>query len=308
MHDLKHELDKVLKPYYITLEKDNKPVAVCLVNEKSIAFQNRMYPAYYLCVLSVIPGECNKGYGSLLVAKVTGYFSGLLPEKGLIYAYVEKENERSQKAFIKAGYTDIGAFKASVYSCFNPRENTTVEKIRPEDTTTVIDLLQQLYEFHNFLDFKSSFDADSYYVEKKNGTIVVGTQVKKFKWSFLELPGLSGKIILKVFPYLPVIRKLFNPRVYEFLKIGNIYFAEGSENRIPGLMEAVLSRESLKVCMAFTNTRSPENRVIAIWVKHGLLSSVEAEGKVYSRLKGFSEEEVALVQKEPLTISISDSI
>jgi RimJ/RimL family protein N-acetyltransferase len=308
MHDLKHEFDKYRRPHYITLEKANKPVAVCLMNEKSITFQNRKYPAYYLSVLSVIPEERNKGYASLLVAKATGFFRGLLPEKGLIYAYVEKENERSHKTFRKSGYVDIGTFTAPVYSCLNPRKKAAVDKIKAEDAATVIDHLRNLYKFHAFLDLESSFDAGSYYVEKENDTIVTGMQAKRFRWSFLELPGLDGKIILKLFPHLPVVRNLFNPRNYEFLKIGNIYFKEGYESRIPVMIEALLAKENLKVCMAYTNTRSIQNMAIAAKVKHGLLSSVDAEANVYSHFKGFSEEESALFQKEPLHISLSDSV
>jgi hypothetical protein len=308
MHDLQKEIDKFAQPRYFTLEKDTTPIAVCLANEKLISFQNKTYPAYYLSLLSVIPDEFNKGYASLLVKKTTGYCNELLPEKGLVYAYVEMENERSHKTFLKNGYTNIGTFMAPIYSCMNPRKATSVEKIKPGDAATIINLLQKKYQTHAFLDLETSFDANRYYVEKKNDTILVGMQVKRFRWSFIELPGLDGRIILKLFPHLPVIRKLFNPRSYEFMKIGNIYFAEGCESRIPAMIETLLVNENLKVCMAYTSTRSRENMAIKARVKHGLLSSVEAEGCVYCYFKGFSEEETALFQKDPLHISISDSV
>lgn len=170
----------------------------------------------------------------------------------------------------------------------------------------MLDSLIEHYQEYSWTDLDYSFDPQNYYILKENNEILAGMQVKEFCWTIENLPGISGKIIVNTFHRLPVLKELFNPRNYQFLKIGNIYVKKGFEKKLIGLIEAVLVLKGLKTCITYINTKTNQDQLIAKLLQSGLLSSSSLEVKVF--VKGNDPQANLWSEHEPLFISISDSI
>ena len=282
MNDLRKEFEKFEKLRYVHLEVEGELVAVCALNQKVFTHGNESIDAFYLFVLAVVPAHMNKGYASLIVSEVTKQLHSI-HEKVLVYAYVEDDNEASKRVFLKTGYNHLTHFLAPSNVNISPKSNPYVSKLTQEDKAQVIKLLKQQYERHSFVDVEASFDDSQYYVYKENGTISAGLQLKILNWTFIGLVGLEGFLMMKVVPYIPVLKKVFNAKKHYFLKIGNIFIAD--EQKFSALLGAVMKDSDLQTSIAYANPASVVDVKILNAMKRGLLSSSDTKVLLYYQAK-----------------------
>jgi hypothetical protein len=111
-----------------------------------------------------------------------------------------------------------------------------------EETGIVKKLLTGFYETFNMFSFENLLNGRKYYtVRDSENRILAGAQVNADHWKIHSLPGISGKIILNFFSYMPVLRKLIN-RDYHFITLEGIYHAPGHESVLEKLFEGLLAR------------------------------------------------------------------
>ena len=120
-----------------------------------------------------------------------------------------------------------------------------------------------------------------------------GVQVEPQRWKIHSLAGAGGAIALHALPKIPLLRDLFNPKNFRFLKVGNIFFDEGQPKAVFELLEAVLAHHQLKTAMMFWDKESPVYKQIATAGRFGLLNALtETPVHVMALFQGFDAQEI----------------
>jgi RimJ/RimL family protein N-acetyltransferase len=306
MHNLKEEFDKFKEASYIRLKKASKLIGACVFHKKSVELSDAL--VFYITVFAVKDGETGKGYGTLMLQKTAEYFLSQ-HNRVLLYAYVEKGNERSVKSFAKLGFRSLGEFKVSTFSRLNPKRSGSVRKLAAGEKSKIRKELKSVYKEYFLEELDQSLSSDKYYVLEEGNEILAGVQVKKFKWTISKLPGTGGKLALKVLPKAPILNKLINPNHYSFLKIGNIYMKDHKEKKLSELLEHLLYESKLHLAMFYSDLKSPVYDKTYNTVNSGILSrTVDTVADIMVKSIGFTKEEIKLLEKRPIHISMLDSI
>ncbi len=222
--------------------------------------------------------------------------------KSIYWAYIDPDNLRSINLNNRLGFEQIGSFKTTVFSRVKSK-NKCVERIKPEDKSEVLKLVTSFYDSFQFLTTESLFFDDNYFVLRVNGEIVCGIQANPVHWKIKNLPGLSGRILIKIAPFIPRIRKLIQPNNHRFLATEGLFWKDGFEHKLAELFEGVL---------AITGHHS-----LLIWsdcghdilekseVNWGFIQKMKKNNTVaiMVKLNGYSQQELADLKKAPKYIS-----
>lgn len=302
-------LNRLKKPLFLSLTESGALVAVSTIIEKTTRLGGKDYPACYSYALAVAPAKRRHGYGALLAEQALRYCLSRMGEKGIFYGYVEADNTRSLKTIQKVGRRSVGQFHTLVISRLRPKDDARVEKPGETGRDQLVQLLTKQYENHALLDFDQSVNLEDYYIFRRGEEIVAGVQCARRHLTIRHLPGASGVILIKVLPYIPLLRSLLPDRNYHFLTFGNIYAGRGQEMEIFTLMEALLARNQLNFGMIYLDKRSPAYQRLKTTGKFGVFNAlIDVPVQVMAYFKGFSEEEMASIRRQPLFISMMDPV
>ena len=173
----------------------------------------------------------------------------------------------------------------------------------------LVHLLGKQYENHALTDFDQSVQVDDYYIMKQGDEICAGLQCERHQLTIKFIPGVSGLILVKVLPIIPILRRLLPGGNLHFLTFGNIYFKNGMDAEIFSLMEALLARHQMNFAMIYMDKRSPVFQRLAKVGKFGILHAlIDVPVQVMGFFKGFSESEIADIYRQPLFISMNDPV
>jgi hypothetical protein len=222
--------------------------------------------------------------------------------KSIYWAYIDPDNLRSINLNNRLGFEQIGSFKTSVFSRVNPK-NKFVERIKSEDKNKVLNLVTSFYDSFQFFATESLFFEDNYFVLRVNGEIVCGIQANPVQWKIKSLPGLSGRILIKIAPYIPRIRKLIQPNNHRFLATEGLFWKDGFEHKLAELLEGVLAITGHHSLLIWSDCE--HNFLENIEVKWGFIQKMKKDNTVaiMAKLNGYSKEELADLKKAPKYIS-----
>jgi len=106
---------------------------------------------------------------------------------------------------------------------------------------------------------------------------------------------------------LPLLRDLFNPQSFEFLKFGNVFFEKEHPAAAFELFEAVLALHRRKTAMMFWDKTSPVFKEVAAAGPFGLLNALtETPAEIMALFQGFTDQEIADFARQPKVISPCD--
>jgi hypothetical protein len=283
------EFKKFKNPLFVSLKVNDELIGIRAINHKQIHQNNFTYDIFYKSILGILPEKMNKGYGTLILNKLTEYIYANY-DKVILFAHVEEANKRSGRAVQKADYSYMATFLAVTHICLVPKLNKNVFKLDNEDESKILTLLNNQYCNHSFVGINDTFNAETYYVFKENNEIKAGLQVKELSWSFLKFPGLYGFIMMKIVPKIPGLKKIFNPKKHSYLDIGNIYIADSK--CFSKLLDTVLYRYNLNTSMAYLNPNSNVDSKIIKEMKKGILSAVASKLNMLYKAKNISLNEI----------------
>jgi RimJ/RimL family protein N-acetyltransferase len=292
---------------YITMMKDQKLIGLRLYLEKQARFDRQPLHSFYHSFFAIDPAEKGKGYGKKLAMATIETLRRKLNSKGLLYCHVEKDNLQSLRIAKSLKYDHAGNFSAMTFSRFFPKSSARLQKLPPDQKSIVLKKLDEQYAGHALTDFASSLQTEQYYVLASEGRLLAGAQVESQRWKIHSLAGAGGAVALHALPRIPLLRDLFNPKDFHFLKFGNIFFEPGHSNYGYELFEAVLFDHGLKTAMMFWDKESPVYNEIAAAGRFGLLNALtETPVHVMALFQGFENREMADFKRRPKVISPSD--
>lgn len=292
---------------FISLEVGGQLVGVYVLRGKTVRIGEADLPAYYRTFLAIDSANVGQGYGRLLVQKTRDYYSRKLGGHGVLYGYIEADNESSLRVSRHGGYESIGGFGTTVFNRLFPRDDRRVRPLAEGEREELVALLNEQYAGHVLQDFEQSVDVSSYYVLVEDGTIRAGVHIEPCHWRVLGLPGVRGRLLVEVISRMPGVRRLFDAQNCRFLKLGNLYLRQDEESAVFSLVEALLARSGMTLAMAFQDPRSPVSQRMRSHGRFGILNSgVAAQVHVMAALEGFTDEQRAQCRQSPLCISPLD--
>ncbi len=302
-------LNRIHNPHFLTLEENGKPIGVLNLIQKTTRLRGRDYPAVYSYGLAIDAPQQGKGYGTLLAEQALHYGLRKIGERGIYYGYVESDNSHSLKAIQKVGRKSIGLYHSLIISRFKPKYDNYLTKLEASKREPLIQLLYEQYSNHSLVDFEQSVKVEGYYVLSQGDEIIAGLQCEKNHLTIKYLPGAGGFFLLKLMPYIPILRSLLPGGNFHFLALGNIYVKAGHEPKLFKLIEAVLAKYQVNFGMIYLDKRSPMYQRLEQAGKFGLFNSlVNVPVQVMAYVQGFTEDEMAEIQRRPLFISIMDPV
>ena len=252
--DVRSKVHNTPNPYFANLSIRNSLYGtVCLSKRELITF-GTTHEAFYLRYFTFresfrtrnpksnkgkSPSQVRDDVANLMRGDGLDYYGNLV-----LYAYVDTNNIRSRRIIEEFGFKKKGNFNVIPFSRFYPKKNHDVEIINSADDTELKALLKEYYKKEQLVSLNDIGNNGNYFVIRKNGEIVCGAQAIPDGWEIKELPGISGKIMMKIVPKLPVIGRLFNP-IYNFVFLESIYCKDGFHIDLEILLESILAHYQL---------------------------------------------------------------
>ncbi len=164
----------------------------------------------------------------------------------LLYAYLDNDNIRSRRLIDEFGFKFACQLRILSFSRLFPRHDKRVKKLPNSHDAELISRLRDFYAGHMMATFVNLMKKGQFFVIKEEGRIVCGVQAYADAWEIREAPGFSGKVILKVIPRIPLLRRLFrNP--FRFVTFDNIFYTPVGKKYLPALLSSVLADFNLNI-------------------------------------------------------------
>jgi len=315
------EVEKKMKaiedPYYVSLTRNKETIGTCCFCSRDTRNQGEKIPAFYLRYFSFkalyrsspkAPYQ-RRNKESRLRTEIVRLLSGeglgsRVQHTFFHYAYVDPLNHRSVVLCKEFGFEPVRTFSTLIFNRLYPKQNNLVEKISPADMPQLKEKLEYFYKDYTMFSFENIFRVGTYYVIRDHqGNILAGAQVNPESWKILEMPGITGKMLLNTFSFLPVLNRLIK-KDYRFITLEGIYFSPGNEKALETLFESLLAIYSRNSAMLWLDTDSDlykRIRSLPLGVVHRL--SKEVTGNVICRFTGMTEEQQKMFKNSPAYIS-----
>ncbi|MBX2966783.1 MAG: GNAT family N-acetyltransferase [Cyclobacteriaceae bacterium] len=306
-----NELIRLLKdPYLYAIEQGNIIVGTAVFCHTRPHVGNQPYNCHIIRYFAASAAIQGKKIMKHYAGKVMEVVQEAETEKTIYVGCVEKGNLRSYRVVENAGYEKLGLLCVNAFSRFYPKAQPNMERLKPEEYAAMLDLIRKQYRQHALLHTDYLFLKGNYFVLREQGEIVAGCQYHRVHWAINKMPGLMGKIIMNVLPYLPLISKLFNPKRFEFLAFEGMFFKPGYEKSLLQLFEGLLHHEKVNSALFWMGENCPYRKLILDYGKLGLLNSFVNDSGVYimTSYQNISEEEIKKLKSLPLYASAFDYI
>jgi hypothetical protein len=225
-------------------------------------------------------------------------------KKKIYYAYVEESNLRSIN-FTEFFFEPIRNFSIITYSKFFPKADQRFSKPDAAEAGLLLPLLNEYYAGHSLYFLQTRDIQENYYILKEEGIIVAGVKAQIANWKIEQVPGLSGKILLHVLPFLPVFSRIINRDRFRFLTFDSLYCKPGKENLLPVLFQSVARSLRVYAAMIYLDNADPLLEKIKKLKGMGLLNRLFKITKaiVMARFINFTESEKKPFRENPVYFS-----
>lgn len=248
------KIHSLFKPHYITIRRNEKVVGNMTVCERKLFVKEKKIDSLYVRYFSFAKlfqssGKQNKKSRQSIFEKYlkelfsTSNMDVYNPDhkQSIYWAFIDPENNRSWNMAGRFGFETIGYFSTYAFSRFFPKKNKSVGRIQPVEIESIWKDIKLFYKDYTNLSKTHLFENDNYFVYRENGKIVAGIQVFDVHWRIDAMPGTKGKILVNTLPYIPFVRRIINPKNYQFLATEGLFWKEGFESKVEELLEAVLA-------------------------------------------------------------------
>lgn len=327
--DAAAKIREVKEPFILELRKAEKLLGlVCLAHRVSLYPEPDGHNTFYIRYLSMMEGK-QRQVSTETATPTTGTKSNSLIKRTLArlldkpdalleatgrdhavyYAYVELENERSMEMTRTMGFKPIGKFSTLVFSRLWPKKDKRVRRVTPEDRPKVEARLRAEFQNHALFTLQNLFYKDNYWILEEDGELIAGLQANRAHWVLTNMPGFSGKLIMNVLPYVPLIRRMFNPKKYEFAVVEGIFCKEGREKDLHRLLQHACVENGVHSALIWLDRIDPMFDRLKKVGKLGVLQRVngDSQADIIAKFVNVPEEDQEWIKNRPRYISAFDS-
>lgn len=313
--------------YWMTLEKGEQLLGNFAFVGRRTTAGNDEYPAWYIRYFSMaehlrVKGKretekpmrmdnfVRKAASRIFQDPADLVLRGQEDDRAAFYAFVELTNARSQEMCASMGFEPFRQFNTTAFSRFYPKPHGWVERLKPKDQPEVLEKTREFYKNHSFLFLDHLFVSDTYFVFRENGKIVAGVQAHPANWVIMNLPGFIGKMTIKIAPFIPFLRRVFNPKKFNFVAFEGLFHLPGKEKYIPSLLESALYHCGVKAGLIWMDTADPLQATLKKVGRLGVLNKLKEDlpADVIARFHGIPKETTDKWKSKPIYISGYDPV
>jgi len=322
---------KVIKNcYYLTLWRGDRLLGMIGIVKRPSSFNDINYNSWYLryfTIFAPLRSETHQikqgtrwqsstlsGMLKSLAVSIVENPDKLLEgnerkENSFVFGYIEKDNERSQQFSELGQFGTIRELCTILFSRFRPRQDPCVSRIADEDKPFVIEQLNEFYRYHTMFSTENIFFKDNYYVYWKEGEIVAGLQANPETWSIKAMTGISGRLLLDVFPRLPGLSKIINPDSFKFNAMEGIFYKEGMKDCLIPLIESACRMNGVHFGITWLDTGSPLLKTLDSINKYGIINRFfrRIPGDIKIKFLQMDEKDIRIFRENPAYISCFDT-
>ena len=307
---VEEHIPHIVSPSLLAIETEGLLQATAVFSHVKVHSGPKVYSCHYIRYFatdSAVRGQgLTKRYGHQIMSLVREQFPG----QAVYFALVERGNKASFKSVQRAGYAHTATIKSIGFSRFFPKRSVRIHCCQSsEERDFVLQKLHSFYKDHSLVQFNPIFLHNQYYVLKDDtGKIIAGCQYHRCHWRVNKMAGNTGKILVKTLPYLPLLRRLFNPKSFKFLAFEAIFVEPGSEGALAELFEGILELEKLNTAMYWLDSRDPNYQAWTQGFPLGLIHNFIKSNDVYmmQSFQNFTEAESQDFTERPFYASAFD--
>ena len=299
------KLANLKSPIFFTLKKGEQVIGFYCLCEREVMVGAENYLGYYGRYLTVDKHFQGNHYGNLLKKVATEYIKVNSISPSIMYSYIEENNNRSLNISKTLGFESISTLETIIFSRLYPQKNVNISRLNSTEFSTMLSKL----EFHNSTTILRTFEninyQDNYFVIKEKDSVIAGLQANPVQWKIKEMKGISGKILLKILPHIPILKRLINPEKYDFLAIEGIFIESGYEEYLYDLLEGVLYQSAVTSALIQLDSKSPFLKLFKEKKNLGLLNSMKEDVKTQVMVKTFNYDS-SMIKEGEVCISSFD--
>lgn len=282
------KLQNLKNPLFFTLKKQGETIGFYCLCEREIWIENDKFLGYYGRYLAIDDKHQGNHYGHLLKKVAIEFVENLSISPSIFYSYIEENNTRSLRISQKLGFTSITTLEAIIFSRLYPKANPQVVRITDQELPEILQKLASQNAHTILRTFENINYQHNYFVLKEKGRIIAGLQANPVRWKIIEMEGIGGKILLKVLPHIPVLKRLINPKKYDFLAIEGLFVEPGSEEYLYPLIEGVLHHFSMSSALFQLDIQSHYLKLFKQKKHLGLLNAIKKDVKTHVMIKSIN--------------------
>ncbi|KAA5545021.1 GNAT family N-acetyltransferase [Adhaeribacter rhizoryzae] len=303
-----NKINHILNPFFFQLLKDEQVIGTYCLSQRRVKIATGEALSFYGRYFSIAPQYKGQGYGSLLKKEAIAYIERTTTPPFFFYSYIEESNQRSLAISKKDGYQPIGTLEAVLFSRLYPQQDARFSRLSSDKYPDMLLQLQTTYQDYTLVQLDRVFYEQNYFVLKENGEIIAGVQANPVAWHIVHMPGLTGKIVMQVLPYVPVLNRLINPRNHQFLALEAVYVKPGHEKALLILLESTLAYFGYTSALLMLDVNCPLRQQLKslghLGLMHALNKSIYTQVMVKTR--GITQKEIKSYPKQPIYASAFD--
>ena len=306
---IRERVAEINDPVIAILSVHGEMAAMVVIEQRKVISNGFECKAYYFRYLASDVTFRNRRYVGKYGRKLMQLIVEAEEDKAVFYSYVESKNFRSINFQKKIGFEQRSKIRALGFSRFRPTLHSGVRFARAEDRNAIVEKVKKHHGEYALLHFSHLLNDDNYLVLEQNGKIVAGLQIHEAAWVVERIPDKFGSLALKILPYVPFLRKLINPKHFQFLTFEGSFYQEDQPDQIIHLIESALAIKGLHSAIFWLDNQVALYKDLQNY-RLGLLNyfvrSTEAECLLIS--KNISPEERAKIYSGPIYLSTFDFI
>ncbi|MGV3587550.1 MAG: hypothetical protein ACO1OF_11135 [Adhaeribacter sp.] len=303
-----NKINYIQNPFFFQLLKDEQVIGTYCLSQRRVKIATGEALGFYGRYFSIDPQFIGQGYGSLLKKEAIGYVERTITPPFFFYSYIEESNQRSLTISKKDGYQSIGSLEAVLFSRLYPQQDAWFSRLPPDEYPKMRLLLQATYQDYTLVQPDRIFYEHNYFVLKGNDEIIAGVQANPVAWHIMHMPGLTGKIVMQVLPYVPVFNRLINLRNHQFLALEAVYVKPGHEKALLTLLESTLAHFDYTSALLMLDVNCPLRQQLKSLGNLGLMNALNKSiyTQVMVKTIGITEEIIKSHPKQPIYASAFD--
>jgi hypothetical protein len=283
-----HQLDQ---PHFFFIQRHQKTIGTITICERPVTVEKQPALALYIRYFAFDPAyqsnasNKNRERNSVLDQhwkKIldTGNLSTDEPGKRstFFWAFIDPQNLRSFNVNERFGFETIGTFSTIAFSRFFPKKSGQVERLAAADRKSTLEKIKVFYKDYALFSDVHLFEHNNYFVYRQDGEIVAGIQANPARFRIVSLPGIGGKIMIRLIPFIPFLRRIIHPEAHRFLASEGLFWLPGHENKVEPLLNSVLAITRHYSLLIWEDNNS--NAVKNLRLKWGALQGLKKNNEI----------------------------
>jgi hypothetical protein len=320
------QLPGQIHPRFLCVMRGDRIIAMIGLTRREVSLAGKVVPSWYIRYLAIPSSgrikDTRKGKVSFVEeqksSKIKERISELMAESfastesddRFMYAVVEGGNAYSQHVCRTFGFSRVRGLRTFVFSRLMPRNHPAVREAVDSDREYILARLNEYYSSYNLYFPAHVFHMGKYFVMEENGEIIAGVKSNDVAWKMINIPGRTGRFLLRYGKSIPIVKKIFNPERFAFIAFEAIWCKEGRERDLMVLLDAVLNRMGYNVGMIWADGDSDLSRLMEKHLRSGLIglfNENENTADIIIRITG-SPEELDSLHHRPVYMSSFDMV